>query len=234
MQIVKKKNASDNMVSLTDVYKQAKDRGLVEGKRKPGDWAREAGALYIDFLAKTMNTRKTGIYTATRGAGGGASGHPLVALEYARYLSEELAAEVNDTFLRAKTGDVTLAEEVYDLATPGDQKFLEKRIASKAGRREWTDALKVRGVTGMGYGYCTNEIYKPILGGKSEQVKKAKGIPKKANLRDNLSVAELADLIFAERLATKRMEEHNARGTDACAAECRKAAHAVVAALLEE
>jgi len=59
------------LVSLTDLYKSAKAQGVDGGRRDPSDWAREAGEQSIDFVASTLNTRKTGIYKSTRGKGGG-------------------------------------------------------------------------------------------------------------------------------------------------------------------
>lgn len=229
MNIVKQKE----LVSLTDIYKQAVERGLTDGRRcDPAYWAKTAGSDFIAIVAGTLNSKKIAIYKATRGKGGETKAHWQIALAYAKYLSHELHMEVNETYMRSKTGDVTLAEEVYDRASSADQKFLEQRIASKAVRRDLTDVLQQHGVTGMGYGQCTNALYRPVLGGTAPEVKKAKGIPAKANLRDNLSHTELADLIFAERIAKKRLAESNANGNSMCATECAKAGRAVVEALL--
>lgn len=230
MNIVKQ----NELVSLTDIYKQAVERGLIPKDKRadPAYWAKTAGADFINAVCALLNSKKIAIYKTTRGKGGETKAHPQIALQYAKYLAPELAVEVNETFLRAKTGDVTLAEEVYNRATTKDQKFLEQRIASKAVRRDLTDTLQQRGVTGIGYGQCTNALYRPVLGGSAPEVKKAKGLPTKANLRDSLTHTELADIIFAERLAAKRMEDAEARGNRACAAECAAAGRAVVKALV--
>jgi hypothetical protein len=140
--------------------------------------------------------------------------------------------EVNETYMRAKTGDVGLAEEIYDRATPERQEFFEQRIVGKVARKRLTDALKQHGVEGMGYGQCTNAIYQPILGGKTADVKRAKGLPAKANLRDNLNAEELIKLNFAELLAKSRIESARSKGNRACAIECSMAGRAVVAALV--
>lgn len=225
---------SDELVSLTLIYKQALERGLVDPKKRadPAYWAKTAGAEFIDVVAGTLNSKKIAIYKTTRGKGGDTKSHPQIALQYAKYLSPELAMEVNETYMRAKVGDVSLAAEVYDRATVTDQKRLEARIAGKAVRRDLTDKLQEHGVTGMGFGQCTNALYIPVLGGKAPDILKAKGLPAKSNLRDNLSATELADIIFAERLAKKRLEDAQARGNQACAVECAAAGRAVVAALV--
>jgi len=70
-----------SLVSLTDIHAAAEAAGMAEGKRKPGDWAREAGADFIDFVAENLNTRKTGIYQTKRGKhGGGTFAHKQIAL----------------------------------------------------------------------------------------------------------------------------------------------------------
>lgn len=109
------------LVSLTDIYAAADREGLADGKRKPGDWARESGADFIDFVASNLNTRKTGIYKTTRGKGGGTFAHWQIALAYAKYLSPELHMQVNEVYARVKSGDVTLADEIADKATPQQQ-----------------------------------------------------------------------------------------------------------------
>lgn len=230
MQIVKQ-TKTNGLISLTDIYKQAVERGLAEGKQSPSEWARREGEQFIEFVATNLNAAKSRIYKTSRGKGGGTVAHWQIGLAYAKYLSPVLHMEVNETYMRAQTGDVSLADEVYDRATVSDQKRLEARIAGKAVRRDLTDKLKDHGVTGMGYGQCTNALYIPVLGGKTPAVLKAKGLPAKANLRDHLTAAELADIIFAERLAKKKLEDAQARGNTACAKECAAAGRAVVAAL---
>lgn len=58
------------LVSLTDIYAAAEHDSLSDGKRKPGDWAREAGADFIDFVAENLHTRKTGIYKSSKARAG--------------------------------------------------------------------------------------------------------------------------------------------------------------------
>lgn len=69
----------------------------------PGDWARESGADFIDFVAENLHTRKTGIYKSSKARadrGGGTFAHWQIALAYAKYLSPELHMQVNEVNAR--------------------------------------------------------------------------------------------------------------------------------------
>lgn len=220
----------DGLVSLTDIYAAAEVAGLAESKRKPGDWAREAGADFIDFIAENLNTRKSGIYLTKRGKhGGGTFAHKQIALAYAKYLSPALHAQVNDTFLRAKAGDVTLADEIADKATPEQQDWLAKRVAGKAARGQFTATLQAHGVAGKGFADCTNAIYRPILGGKKSEICARRGLPRTTNMRDVMDLEQLTRTALAEIVARKNIERFNVRGNDHCAVECGRAAERVAA-----
>ena len=61
--------------------------------------------------------------------------HPNVALGYAKYLSPDLAAEVNDVFLRYRRGDATLAKEIMERN--------HGAVSHQASIEELTDAIGV-------------------------------------------------------------------------------------------
>lgn len=220
------------LVSLTDIHAAAEAAGMTAGKRKPGDWAREAGADFIDFIAENLHTRKSGIYKTSKARadrGGGTYAHKQIALAYAKYLSPALHAQVNDTFLRAATGDVTLADEIADKATPEQQDWLAKRVAGKAVRGQFTATLAAHSVVGKGFADCTNAIYKPILGGKKSDICAKRGLPRTTNIRDVMDLEQLTRTALAEIVARKAIERFNVRGNDRCAMECGRAAGRVAA-----
>jgi hypothetical protein len=219
----------DGLVSLTDIHAAAESDGFADGKRKPGDWAREAGADFIDFVAENLNTRKTGIYKSSRGKGGGTYAHWQIALAYAKYLSPKLHMQVNEVYARFKAGDVTLADEIADKATPQQQEWLAKRVSGKAARGQLTSTLQAHGVVGKGFADCTNAIYKPILGGKKSEICAQRGLSKATNLRDTMDLEQLTRTSLAEIVARKNIERFNVRGNSLCAMECGKAAERVAA-----
>ena len=76
----------EGLVSLTDVYRIAIERGLDGGKRNPSDWSLEAGSSFIEFVAQKYGKGPSDVYKTKRGKGGGTYAHKDIALEYAMYL----------------------------------------------------------------------------------------------------------------------------------------------------
>lgn len=217
----------DGMLSLTDLFQMAQAAGMAEGKRDPRRWKDEAGSELIEIVAQTLNVPITDIIKGTRGKGGSTFAHPNVALAYAKYLSPELHMQVNEVYLRAKTGDVSLAEEIFDKASPLDQEKHARRVAGKVVRNQLTSSLAAHGVHGKGFADCTNAIYVPMLGAKASEVREKRGLKAGANVRDSMSIEELTRTTLAEIIAKKNIEEKRMRGNDPCAAECNRAGIAV-------
>ena len=82
-------------------------------------------------------------------------------------------------------------------------------------------------VTGSGYWQCTEALYAKLLGGKSQQIREARGLEPKVNVRDNLSVAELSFVMAAEALAAERIEHEIRLGNDECIDATRRSAAAI-------
>lgn len=218
-----------NLVSLNDIYAAAEKEGYSEGKRDPRRWKDEAGKEFIEVLTGALNVRSADIWKSTRGKGGGTFAHWQIALAYAKYLSPKLHMQVNEVYARAKSGDVTLSEEIADRASPADQERLAKRMAGKVARNQLTSTLAAHGVQGKGWADCTNAIYKPILGGKKSDICAKRGLPKTTNIRDVMDLEQLTRTALAEIVARKNIERFNARGNVNCTNECHRAAEKVAA-----
>lgn len=217
------------LVSLTDIYAAAEREGFSEGKRDPRRWKLQDGAQFIEFAASTLNVPMRDIYRATKGKGGGTFAHWQIALAYAKYLSPALHMQVNEVYARVKSGDVTLADEIADKATPAQQEWLARRVAGKAARSQLTSTLSAHGVNGKGYADCTNAIYRPILGGKKSEICAKRGLSRSTNIRDVMDLEQLTRTALAEIVARKSIERFNVRGNDRCAHECSRAAEKVAA-----
>lgn len=101
------KPTEDGLLSLTALHKLAVERGLAGGKLDPGQWKRlDETQSFVKHCTATSNMCPAHIWKSKRGNGGGTYAHPLIALEYAGYLSHDLRIEVNNTYLRAQAGDV--------------------------------------------------------------------------------------------------------------------------------
>ena len=86
--------------------------------------------------------------------------------------------------------------------------------------RQFIRSLNTSGVTSFReIQACTNEIYKPILGGEAQGIKEERGIK---HLRDGLSRVELAAIDLAEAIASESMEQENIQGFSGCRSVCSK------------
>lgn len=234
------------LVSLNDIHNAAVAQNAADCKLDPKEWGRKPrekksgssgktsisggpGRDFIDFVASNLNADAGHIYKTQRGKGGGTFAHWQIALAYAKYLSPQLHMQVNEVYARFKAGDVSLAEEIADRASPADQERHARRMAGKVARTQLTHTLSCHGVSGKGYADCTNAIYRPIMGGKKSEICARRGLPAKTNMRDVMDLEQLTRTALAEILAKKRIERFNVRGNAPCATECEIAARSVAA-----
>lgn len=234
----------DGLVSLNDIHAAAQAEGMADGKYDPRQWSRKPfsrksgtsgkvsesggpGWDFIETVSGALNVRSEHIMKTQRGKGGGTYAHWQIALAYAKYLSPKLHMQVNEVYARFKSGDVTLADEIADRASPEQQEWLAKRTAGKAVRGQFTATLAAHGVNGKGYADCTNAIYRHTLGAKKSELCAARNLPRTTNMRDLMDLEQLTRTSLAEIIARKRIERINARGNQACAYECDRAAYGV-------
>ena len=120
-------------------------------------------------------------------------------------------------FLAYLDASPELAGSIIDRATPENLKKIEERLKSKKIRISFTSVLQNHGVTeGWQFGVCTNEIYKPLLGGTAKEVRQQKGLAKSANLRDEMDEVEIASVMLAEAVALKAIRNDNIQGFPGC------------------
>ncbi|MEN6621109.1 MAG: KilA-N domain-containing protein [Smithella sp.] len=222
------KTNENDMVSLTDIWKAAQVDGKAIGKMEPKQWSRrDIGSEAIVSVAKSLNVPVSHLYNVTRGKQGGTYAHILIATAYASYLHPDLATEINNTYLRAVSGDVTLADEIVDRATPEDQVKHLMRTAGVVQRKQFTTALANHEVNGKGFGICTNSIYTGLFDACAAELRKAKNLPEKSNVREHMSLQEIIQTAHAEMIAVRNMDATKARGTNECALVCEQAARKV-------
>ncbi len=227
----------NGLVCLNDIHAAA---GYSKNQA-PGDWARlpqaqrELTALLKLITGKSRNWEKEEIKSvlrSTTGAAGGTWAHENMALGYASYLSATLAIEIRDVFLRYKKGDETLHEEIKANKAKRDEAFEKSREIGKRVRRTYTDTLKQHGVSKpFDFANCTNETYKHLLGGTAKEIKISRKLHPKANLRDHMTMAEIAYTMASEALASERIEEQSAQGFIACRDETKLAALSIKGAI---
>lgn len=221
---------NDNgMVSLTDLWKQA---GSPKNKR-PIDWQeKESTKEFIDALSLTFSSAKKALLKTKRGNGAGTYAHKSLALAYAKYLDPKLHALVNEVFFERveeeKNPDLIVDRAINTYSKKGlSPEWISKRLTGKGIRNEFTSTLKKHGVVGDGYQRCTNAMYIELYGSDANGVREKKGIPQKANIRENMSLLELQAISFTEALAKEDIEKNRKYGNEECALTANRAARAV-------
>lgn len=214
-------------VSLNKLWEMASS----PEEQRPSDWLHlpSTNKLVSQMLIEQgfQNTEKSRIIKTKRGKGGGTLAHWKLALDYAGYLSPALKSQFYD-WVKERIEEDASPELAYkrgrERATTGWEKrghgkqWIQQRIEGMETRARFTDTLKEHGVNAPHeYAICTNEIYKPLLGGTAKEVKQQRGI---TDLRDGLSRVELMAVGLAEALASEKMENASVNGFSGCRNIC--------------
>ncbi len=225
------------LVCLTDIHIAA---GFTKNQT-PSDWMALPGTQKEVVAVMKKKTGKSGLFQpedikavwySKKGPGGGVWADENLALGYAAYLSSTLAVEIRDVFLRFKKGDESLHEEIRQNRARRDEAFDKHREIGKRVRRTYTDTLKAHGVSRpFDYANCTNETYKHLLGGTAKDLKISRKLGPKANLRDHMTLSEIAFTMASEALASERIEDQGAQGYGACRDETKLAAMSIKGAI---
>ena len=229
---------ADGFISLTDMWRA---QGSPDARR-PNDWLALATTVELfSVLAKELNAEISGIYKTRKGKGGGTFGIPKLAIAYAEYLSPEFHSWALGALVERiqEDADPELAiNRGRDRAIKTWKKrdkeddWIDTRINGIEQRRQFTDTLKEHGVDRpWQFAVCTNEIYKPLLGGDAKQIKENRNLPEKARLRDNLDEVENAAITLAEALARKKMKQGQADNFKDCRDACTESSNQVKRAL---
>jgi hypothetical protein len=226
----------NGLVCLNDIHRAA---GFTKSQR-PSEWMvlpntlRSIDALLSRITGKSGNWEKAEyrqVYRTLIGANGGTWVHENLALDFAAYLSPALGIEIRDVFLRYRRGDESLVDDIRSRRPANDDRDLHRQIG-KGVRKRYTATLEGHGVTmPIEYARCTNAAYKELFGGTAKQLRQRRGLPEKANIRDNMSLAELAYTMASEALASERIEHQNSQGFLQCHDATRKASSAIRGAI---
>jgi hypothetical protein len=83
------------------------------------------------------------------------------------------------------------------------------------------------GVKDEGYAICTNKTYIGLWGADAQGLRRRRGLPNNANLRDYATTTELNQIAFTEDLSGKRIKMVNAQGNNDCSKNCFEVAQKV-------
>ena len=174
-----------------------------------------------------------GVLKSKRGkSDGGTQAHKNLALAYAKWLDPKLHILINEVFFQRieeeKNPDLIADRYIKAYKKRGkDEKWIQERFEGKVVRNTFTSTLAKHGVKHDGFRQCTNAIYSPLFGGKTDVIRQKKNLPEKANIRDNLSRLELMSVKFAEELASENIKNNNLQGNNECAKASFIASNAV-------
>ncbi|WP_320203029.1 KilA-N domain-containing protein [Agrobacterium rosae] len=230
-------DAKSSLIRLRGVLVEEDDHGhwnlndiwlIAKGKtsQEPKHW-RDIGS--VKKLTKELQKKVTAgylkenkpnipvIYAKTGRGNAGTFAHPILAAAYAGYLSPKLEIETREVWLRFRSGDVSLADEILQRASPEDNQWAGVRALSRAKRNEFTSVLQAHGVVGAGYGQVTNAVYSGLFGADTQMLKAEKGVlTKSGSLRDAMDTDELVSVMFAESLSRKKIVEGELEGNVQC------------------
>jgi hypothetical protein len=217
----------DGFVCLNDIQRAA---GF-STNRRPAEWrglSTTHELIMATYKRVVPDSAKGKIrISAVLRSGGGEQGgiwaHPILAAAYAGYLKPELEVEMRELWLRYRSGDATLADEILQRASDEDNEWAATRAMSRAKRTEYTKTLSEHGVEGYGYGTCTNSVYEELLDASAKKLREIRALPKSGNLRDAMSRDELVYVMMAETLSKGRIVEEDSRGNGQCATATRRA-----------
>lgn len=211
---------------LTTFYEMA---GRPENK-EPRQWKRlpETQKL-VQQIVSELNVEKSHVLKSKPGRNGGTLAHWKLALDYAGYLSIELKSAYYDwikAYIEEEINpDLKVKRAIEKYRKQGkSEDWIAKRVTGIQKRYQFTDTLQQHGLTqGWQYAACTDEINKPVLGGKAKEIKESRGLTKSQPLRDGLDDVELAALGLAEAIAAKKIRTENRQGFNQCCDACSDA-----------
>lgn len=233
--ILEKIGRDEDKFSLNDLWVIA---GSPEDKR-PYDWKDlKQTKEFMSSICNVLNTDKNGIIKTKRGKRGGTYGIRQVALEYAQYLDTDLAVLVNEVFFQRieeeKNPDLIVDRAINTYKRKNkNERWIAQRIQGKISRSAFTSTLASHGVEREGFRNCTNAIYSHLYGGGTNVIREKKNLPKTANIRDHMSIAELMAVGLAEALASEDIEKNDLRGNGKCELASGKASKIVANAVME-
>jgi hypothetical protein len=221
--------------NLNDIWTLAK----APASKMPKHWrGNSASKELIAALQKKVTTRyllkgghNTPVIHAKPGRGNdGTFAHPVLAAAYAGYLSPKLEIETREVWLRFRSGDATLADEILQKATPEANEWAAKRAIGRAVRGLYTAELDKRGVVEpRHFAICTNTTYKGLFGKTASELRLERNVS--GTPRDAMSISELAFVAASEALSVERMEDEDASGYPDCRDATSKAASAIRTAI---
>lgn len=127
--------------------------------------------------------------------------------------ARRMQRKMQDTYVRALTGDIRLAAEVAERSTePLARSWLHARLESQDARRTLMSAAARHGGHGPIFGQLGSVSNRSVLGKDSATVRRERGVKQ---TRDGLSTDELRRLSYLDAATAAALEGGAVQGNDA-------------------
>lgn len=217
------KHDADGRFCLNDIHKAAMSCGYASESQRPGPFMQSASVQA--FIAEIESNATIPAVKKSSGRYGGTYATELVALRYAGWISAKVEVAVYQTFQKVLHANEALTHDLIERQTDsGAIERLAARAQGKVARLGYTATLKDHGVTGAGFGQCTNAIYGPLFGGTAKQLREQAGLAARANIREHMDSKALISTMFAEMVAAERIRKNKASGNAQCVMHSNNAA----------
>ena len=195
-------------------------------------------AAYLEYAAVvadaySLDLRELKKTVVGKGKPQGTYLHPDLAVMFARWISPAFAYWCDKqvaALIQKQQAAPALAEQARTkrlLKMGVSAPVIAMRNEGVTVRLVFTNRLKSHGVLAAGFRACTSAIYFPMFGGSTDVIKQKYALPKKANVRDYMTLTQLSAISFAEALAAERIEKEGTYGNFACEQTCNQVGQAV-------
>ena len=177
---------------------------------RPAEWHRQkrTQALEAALLERIMvlnhnspeNHCRSIYYVLGKGRAAKTFGHPVLALAYAEDLLPALGVEVKEVFLRYRSNDISLANDILDRIAEQvqeDEIRIHNRTEQTLRNRELAAQGKIAGCTEVDYAELHNSGYRGLYNGLDAiDIHKLKQLTKNQKILDHMIAAEGAANVF--------------------------------------
>jgi len=189
--------------------------------KRPNDWNRGKRSKALQAALEdriTENSRNSGksdaiptYYVSGRGRASKTFAHPVLALDYAEYLDPRIGVEVREVFLRYRTDDISLANDILDRIAEQvqeDEFRLRNREEISLRNTELATQGAKAGCRNVDYAELHNSGYRGLYGGlDAGDIHRLKKLTKSQKILDHMNAAEGAANVFRVTQAKIAMQQ---------------------------
>jgi hypothetical protein len=192
-------------------------KDLIESNRRTADdfinatnWAKVFGKSWHDYkvssqcqkiiesLTKKYKPRNSGFIESTRGKGSETWVHPVIAVDFAEWLSPDFGLLVKETFVRVISNDSDLAAQIM-INDHNDQRAerAKKRILVSDTNKEVRNLAEKHGIHA---GQVHNDRYKGCYGMIAPELRQDAGLKENETPLDSMSIRDLTLQSFINQM----------------------------------